>query len=377
MTPSNIITQRTVPLSELRLDAPLWSNPREFSGLDTKQITAMGESVKSKGIVDPLKVQRIILDGGEIITLVIDGQRRVLGAREFLSKNAPIPVVDIEDEPCELTPEKADELLLKALTTLERESLSSFELSKVAERMKARGHNGEYIAEAIGKSTTWVSRFLKARAGASPGLLLKWRKGDITDEQFKELAEVKDEAKQVEAAKEVVQARKDGDKGEARMRSKEIKETARAEAKPVNGANGHSHNTTWDAATRKAVVKGPQLSLLKEDEPKEKVKKQAVPARIVLEEMVALETKRAPVSELVKGIMIGVKYAIGLIEPDKFGKAWDQYLSRIEGKPRKAAKKAKRKYDNKKLAATVKASAKAAKKAKARKPAKAGAKRKR
>lgn len=365
MTAANIISHRTVPLSELWLEAPLWSNPREFSGLDTKQISALGESIKAKGIIDPLKVQRIIVDGA-IVNLVIDGQRRVLGSREVLSKNAPIPVVDIEEEPCELTAEKGDELLLKALTTLERESLSSFELSKVAERMKARGKTGEYIADAIGKSPTWVSRFLKARTTASPKLLLQWRKGDLTDEQFKELAEVKDEAKQTEAAKEVVQARKDGDKGEARMRSKEIKETERAS----NKTNGHSTHTTWDPETKTtkstAVVKGPQLSLLKEEPKVEKPKKPAGPARIVLEEMVGLADKRAPVSELVKGIMIGVKYALGTLEPKDFGKAWDQYIARIEGKPKKVKAAKKPKYDNKKLVAKVKASA--AKAAKARKP---------
>lgn len=359
----NVISHRTVRLSDLVLEAPLWANPREFSGLDARHLKELGESIQAKGIVDPLKVQRILVNG-DIVELVIDGQRRVLAGREVLDGDAEIPVVDVEEEPCELTVDKGDELLLKALTTLEREGLSSYELAKVAQRMKDRGKEGAYIAEAIGKSAGWVSKILKAWRAASPKLMQQWRKGDITDEQFKELAEIKDQEKQAEEAKEVVQARKDGDKGEARMRAKEAKETARKESKDEddgkisNGVNG-INNHDLDIGKNKPVVKGPQLSLLDGAGKADKPKKPSGPARIVLEEMVGLTAKRPPVSDYVKGLMDGVRYALGEIHPDKFGKAWTQYISRIEGKPRKAKKRSAKKAV--KVAASKPAPAKKAK----------------
>jgi len=340
-TPISVITARTVPLSSLWLEAPNWTNPRLFSGLDDSDIDELGASIKAKGINDPLKVQRIKVNG-DVIDLVIDGQRRALAARGVLPKNAPIPVVDIEEEACDLTPEKADELLLKALTTLEREDLSSYELSNVAERMKARNKTGEYIAAAIGKSASWVSKFLKALSTASPKLMHQWRKGQVTDEQFKELAEVKGEDKQAEAAKEVVEARKSGDKSEARNRAKEIKETARAASKPDKTATvRNGHNTTLVV---KPTVSGPQLPLLKEaKEPEVKKAEPKPPSKHALADFIGMADKRPPVADYVKGLMDGVKWAMGFMQPDQWAKSWHQYLARIEGRPRPAKKvKAKR-----------------------------------
>ena len=97
MTAAHTITARTVPLSKLWLEAKGWINPREFTGLDSDDITSMGASIKTKGIVEPPKVARILING-DVHDLVIDGQRRVLGAREVLAKDAPIPVVDLVDE---------------------------------------------------------------------------------------------------------------------------------------------------------------------------------------------------------------------------------------------------------------------------------------
>jgi ParB-like chromosome segregation protein Spo0J len=333
----NIITARTVPLSSLWLEAPFWTNPRQFTGLDDKEIAELGADIKAKGLMDPPKVQRIKVNG-EIHDLVIDGQRRVLAARETLPKNAPIPVIDIDEDPIELTAEVADQLLDKALTSLRHEGLSSFELSAVAEGMQRRGRTLDVIGVGIGKSKSWVSRMLKARATATPRLMLQWRKGEITDEQFKELAEVVDPDKQIEATKEVVDARKAGDKSEARVRSKEVKEVARAEVKVANGAN----------KPKSAVVSGEQHELFTSEAEAQAADKPEVkrpvgpkpPSKLAIEEMLLMAAKRPPTSDYVKGHMDGVRYSQGVIEPDKFAKAWVQYVSRIEGRPR-PAKKAK------------------------------------
>ncbi len=331
----SVIARRTVPLSSLWLEAVHWTNPRQLSGLGESEIDELAQSIKDKGLIDAPKVQKIIVNG-EVHDLVIDGQRRVLGARNVLPKNFPIPVVDIEDEPCELTPEKADELLLKALTTLERADLSSYELLEVAVRMSSRNKPGTYIAKAIHKSTSWVSRMLQARSTASPKLSLQWRKGEITDEQFKELAAVKGEEAQAAAVKEVVETRKSGDKAEARVRSKEIAATARAEKEK---------NTPAKGSKAKPVVAGPQLDLIEKDKPAPTAaapapKAPKPPSKLAVEELLGMSDKRPPIHDLVKGIMLGVRYMAGLVEPHEFGKPWAQYVNRVSGNPR-PAKKAK------------------------------------
>ena len=344
MTVQHVSSGRTVPLNKLRLDAPIvgggsWTNIREFSGLDGDEIEALGKRIKHNGIVDPLKVQMVRIDG-EIIELVIDGQRRYLGAKSVFPGNHEIPVVDLSDEVIEvLTPEAADELTLKALTTLDREDLTTYELMTVAEKMKARGKTLDYIGKAIGRDPGTVSKFLTARKTATPKLMLKWRKGEITDEQFKDLASVKDPEEQAQAAKEIADTRKSGDKTEARVKAKEIKETAK---------NGHNKNhgpapkvTTSKKPTMLPPEQREQTDMFaKPDAPKPVAPKP--PSRLVLEEFLALADKRPPTSDLVKCIFLGAKYAMGLVEPSEFGKAWDQYIARIEGKPSKSkAKKLK------------------------------------
>jgi hypothetical protein len=349
----NTISGRTAPLDSLWLEFKGWLNPREFTGLDPEAIGEMGGSIKVKGITEPLKVAKIRTKDG-IIDLVVDGQRRVLGAREVLPKSAPIPVVDLIDAPIDATKgeiptDAVDWLLIRAFTTLEREGLSSYELVNAALRWKARGKTGEWIAKVINRSPSWVSKFLKARESASQKLLQQWRKGEITDEQFKDLAEVKDPAKQEEAVKAVVDARKSGDATEARIRAKEIKETERV-------VNGHGKPPVVPP-----VVKGGQLTLDGKEEASpakpEPVKakppapKRSAPNRLVLEEMVDVASKRPPTADYVKGLVDGVKYALGIIDPGDFGKAWRQYIARVDGSgakakpkraPKKSAKKARR-----------------------------------
>lgn len=363
----NSLTARAVPLSKLWLDAPGWINPREFSGLEDDDIAKLGQSIKDKGIVDPFKVAQVKING-DVIDLVIDGQRRYKAAVHVLAKNAPIPVIDLVEEPIELTEDNIDMLLEKAFTTLEREDLSSFELASAAERWKARGKTGEWIAKRIDRSPSWVSKMLKAKAAAKPKLLLAWRKGEVTDEQFKELAEVKDADEQTQKAAEVVQIRKGGDKTEARVKAKEVKETARV-------ANGHAKNGHGKPTVPPAVAGGQMTFDGTEDKPApdtdvhfsrakgpapEKPKPEhKAPSKLALQELVDVAAKRPPTADYVKGLVDGVRYALGIIDPGDFSKAWTQYLARVDGSG--AAKKAAKAFKKAKPS-TAKRIAKAAKK---------------
>jgi hypothetical protein len=228
--PTAITNARFVPLKDLVIEHPLWTNPRTVTGLSDDEIAELGTDIKGRGIQVPLSVQKIWAksEGGEIINLVLDGQRRYLGARGVLPKDHEVPVTDRTAQPILLTPETADELMLDMLAVAtKREGLSSVELSEIAERLRNRGRKLSDIAKAIGKNEGWISKILKARSLATPKLLLRWRKGELTDEQFKDLAEVKDKETQETKVDEVIKARQSGDKAEARTIAKEIKETAK------------------------------------------------------------------------------------------------------------------------------------------------------
>jgi ParB-like chromosome segregation protein Spo0J len=336
VTVASSIASRTVALGNLAIEIPgIWENPREFSGLDASEIKELGASIRDKGLIDPPKVQMVRNLDGRVIELVIDGQRRKLAADSVLDAATAIPVIDLSDEVMDLTPENVDKLMLMALTTYEREDLSSYELSTVAHRMKDRGKTLDYIGKAIGRDASWVSKMLKARGTASKKLLTQWRKGEITDEQFKDLAAVADPDEQDKAAKTVVDTRKSGDKAEARVKAKEIAASAKKNGK----------------ASVAPVVRGPQEGLpgvevssgntAKNESKAEKPQPPKMRNRAVLDDLLHMTDKRPPTSEIVKGIVLGVQYACGLIEADDFGKAWQQYVNRVEGRPAKPPRKVK------------------------------------
>lgn len=367
----HVTTHRTVQLGKIWLEHEFFQNPRQFTGLEEEKIEAIGKGIKDDGLDDPPKVQKVKLANGDIIDLAIDGQRRIKGMLEKLPKNTEIPVIDLTEDPIELDAETGERLVDIALKTLKREGLSSYELLAVAIRRKARGQTLDVIADKIDMSKSWVSRMLTAWGNASDKLKLEWRKGNLTDEQFKDLAEVKDPEKQVENAKAVVAARKSGDKSEARVLAKENKETARAAkaapATPVK--NGVNHK----AGPLPAREQREMFADDKKPAPEPVADKKPAPpkmvSRLALEELLAMADKRPPTADYVKGIMDCARYVLGVIEPNKFAKAWNQYVSRIQGVPR-PVKKAK----PVKLAAKAKPTKAKAKKG-AAKPAKKKGKR--
>lgn len=296
---------RSVPLSSLRLDHPHWVNPRSI--IDEGELTELEISVKERGILVPLHVAKIIEDG-DIVNLVLDGQRRVLVAQRTLPHDIEVPVIDaISDVIDELTWDRSDELLTLALDIgNRRKGLSSYELAETGERLKNRGKSNVEISRALNKSETWVSRMLKARLTASPTLMRAWRLGEVTDEQFKELATEKDQDAQADAATEVIAARKEN-KGEARALAKE--RVTRAANTEKKGERKARSSAKGDAA------------------PKQK----AAPSKLVLEEMLGFAETRPPTHDYVRGLMDGVAYALGIRDPEEFSSPWRTYLARIGG----------------------------------------------
>jgi len=335
-------------LSELLLEYKHWTNPRTITGLEDAKIAELAESIHSRtvqgagdgkaivvGLTDPMKI--IAIDNnGSVDLLIYDGQRRYLGATKVFGKPGDelVPVVWRYPEPVKWTPEIAHELFVEAVHGVgTREGLSAYELSEIAVRLRA-GNDPKtkkpttlaQIAKDLNRSESWISKILTAREAASPKLLAQWRSGAITEEQFRDLATAKDHGKQEAKAQEVAAARGEG-RGASRAVAKEQKLLARQEAKeqpPAKVAKGAKGGKSTDK-----VVRGPQADL--------PIAKPAPPAPVgpprkampfaVIEDTVATATKNPPTHDMVKGIILGMKVASGMMDAADLPKPWQKYLS--------------------------------------------------
>ncbi len=346
---------RFTSLKNLRLDHPNWQNPRLLTGLDTKSLADLAADFKGRGIQEPLKILRVLL-GEEEYELVLNGQRRFTAAGlAYEQDDEIIPVIDVTptEEAVELTPDMADELLLDELSAgTRREGLSSYELAQVAIRLRSRNRTMESIAEAIGRSESWVSKMLKACGKADPKLITSWKKGDVTDEQFKDLAMVQVE-EQKEALDDVLDTKASGDKAEARVKAKEKAAKAKIvekKAKAVAKAAKAEKKTDKKAAKKAKGQKQLDLAQTKkvEVEPQEPPKRVAKPlGRHILEEFIAIGEKKPPTSEYVIGLMDGVKHALGLLDVTEMAKPWQTYIARVGGVSIGEQRKAKNTKDKK------------------------------
>lgn len=322
------MAQRSVRYGDLVLEYGAWKNPRLFTGLDEASITELSGDIKHRGLLDGILIQRV-RNGSDStwIELVIDGQRRLKALPGAgYGKDAMIPVIDFTDE---ILPEMNEEAAIKLLDDMaakgaHREGLSSYEQAANAARMKAAGRSNQAIGRAIRRDASWVSRMLTARDSASPKLMASWKAGEVTDEQFKDLATVKETRDQNKALEETKALRDEGDRSEARHKAKEIAANAREASKPSK-------------PEKKAEPSAPK--------PERKA-----PGRVLLEELVSIGEKRKPNHDYVKGLMDGARYALGDLSPEEFSSPWRKYIARIEGsgkparktKPKKATKKGRK-----------------------------------
>ena len=344
---------RYVRLGDLRTEYKLWTNPRSVTGLDDQSIGELAASIKHYtrsevdsgvtyvGIQDPLKVV-MIRRNGTVDHLVVDGQRRLRATQIAVPiDDALVPVIDREPAPVEWTQELADKYLLEALETVgTRAGLSSFELSESADRLRkskdpttGKEYTLATISRAVGRSESWVSKILTARGAASPKLMLTWQSGEITDEQFKDLAVAKPAA-QAKAAEAVVDARKQGNKVTGRTLAKETKAAAKATkaakavpepkaGKPTKASKTSSKDGGQEEMPATAPRKPPPFA--------------------VIEDLLGLADKRPPTHDYVKGLMDGARWASGLMDAGLFGKPWQAYMHHVQGTPAGKAGKASKK----------------------------------
>jgi hypothetical protein len=385
-----------VRLSDLVLEYKHWTNPRQFTGLDDEGMRVLADDILARskttedgfiaGLLSPLLVVKIKGPNGRVDQLVLDGQRR-FKATEMAAKADPgklqpeiwVKVADREAEPVEWTEALALQYLAEVLGSVgQRQGLSGYELSESAMRLRGTVNpdtGGTYtfaqIAQRIGRSPSWVSKIFGARDKASPKLLLRWRKGEITEENFKDLAVGVADEEQDQAAEDVTAERQAGDKATARVSAKEkaaIAKQAARDTKAKAKADKEAKIAAEKAAKRaereakaasKKAVRGPEaeLSLSPKAQPTtsepDKADTPPKPAKAtkpkplqfaVIEDLVAEAKKHPPTHDLVKGIMFGIQVASGLLDMETLPKPWHAYILRLSGaKPVKASKKARKK----------------------------------
>ena len=376
-----------VPLGDLVLEYKFWTNPRKFTGLDEAKIRALADDIVGKsstteegtyaGIDDPLLVVKIASNGG-VVLLVLDGQRRfnaveigyqggdsTEGADSIL-----VPVAYREPEPVQWSEALARKYLREAVSNASlREGLSAFELSESAELLRGTKDldSGKEltiadIARSIGRSESWVSKILIARKNASPKLLHRWAKGELTEEQFRDLAAAAagDEAEQERQAQKVKTEAASGNKGEARRAAKEAAELKRQVARDERAAKKEAKKAAKEAkraAKQEAqkdkggkgkgkkgkggagVVSGPQaeLPIGKDKEAPKPAKPKALPS-IAIDDLLDQVKRHPPTNDLVKGIVLGIQVASGRLDFDGLPPAWGKYITHLHGKSDKRSK---------------------------------------
>lgn len=317
---TDVLSQPVAKLSELALEIPpFWSNPRIFTGLDKGSIRELVDDIKAKKrVLDPLTVQLVTVPGRIApIMLVTDGQRRHIAAG--MAGIDEVPIAYRTDEPVELTKEFATELLSDAMSIGNlRETISSYEQALAASRLKEGGRNGKEVARVLRRSEAWVSRMTKALTKATPSLVQDWKAGKITDEQFKDLSDVKYDD-QVEALNETKTARESGNKSGARAAVKELAAKTKADRKPSKAELKRQAKAAREAKkdTKKAT--------------KPKSSAPTPPSRMVLAHLVELGRAKPATHEYAKGVLDALRYVLGELAEDKFAKPWHVYVQRAAG----------------------------------------------
>lgn len=352
---------RLAPLGELRLAHASWVNPRTVSGLDDASIAELAASILSgtvstadgrtiAGVETPLEVVPVS-ENGSLISVVIDGQRRHRAMEHLgLSDDTLVRVIDLEGgiaEPVtKWTSAMTAVYFRRSLGMVSsRRGLSSQELVAACRQLRDSRNpdTGEpftlsEIGTIVSRSDSWVSKMLKAVAGATPALILSWERGELTDEQFKGLALAKDQSA---ALNEIKAAKEAGDDRSARRLSREqviaarrerIAEASKARAAAAKPAKASKDKSKDKEGKGKAPME--QTSL-----PREQTIPKRPPPQHVLAEMSALADKRTPTSEYVLGVLDAIAYCRGRLDAADFGKAWHSYVMLVSGTATRKPKK--------------------------------------
>jgi ParB family chromosome partitioning protein len=174
--PGNSRPVSTMPVEMLR-PSPL--QPRKH--FDDEAFAALVESVKEKGVLQPLLVRRDPKD--EKRYEIVAGERRWRAAQQARQHDVPVLVKELNDR---------DALEIALVENLQREDLTPLEEAEAYRRLMTEfGHNQEALARAVGKSRSHVANMMRL-LGLPASVRRMLDEGQITAGHARSLINAKD-----------------------------------------------------------------------------------------------------------------------------------------------------------------------------------------
>ncbi|WP_033444552.1 ParB/RepB/Spo0J family partition protein [Candidatus Odyssella thessalonicensis] len=119
---------------------------------DDEQLASLIDSVKMKGIIQPLVVRPLVVDGRQIYE-IIAGERRWRAARTLGLEKVPVVIRDYSDR---------EALETAIIENIQRDDLTPIEEAEAYQRlMKEFDYTQEELARSIGKSRSHVANMLR------------------------------------------------------------------------------------------------------------------------------------------------------------------------------------------------------------------------
>ena len=143
---SNEVAIQNIPLELIQPDP----NQVRLS-FDEEKLKELADSIKDRGIQNPVHVRTDNVDEGQYI--ILTGERRYKAAQ----------IAGLDNIPCIVHTEKMSESDIKTLQLIEnlqRQDLTAIEISRGFEGLKRNGMDQREIARSLGLSETLVSRGL-------------------------------------------------------------------------------------------------------------------------------------------------------------------------------------------------------------------------
>jgi ParB family chromosome partitioning protein len=119
---------------------------------DDEQLASLIDSIKTKGIIQPLVVRPIVMDGRHIYE-IIAGERRWRAARTLGLEKVPVVIKECDDR---------EALETAIIENIQRDDLTPIEEAEAYQRlMKEFNYTQEEMARSIGKSRSHVANMLR------------------------------------------------------------------------------------------------------------------------------------------------------------------------------------------------------------------------
>jgi ParB family chromosome partitioning protein len=185
---SSIRKDEVVMIDVARIKSSIFQPRKNF---DEKSLMELAESIKSKGVIEPLIV-RVGRDG---YYELICGERRLRASKIAGLTKVPAIIKDVSDD-------EAFEIAL--IENIQREDLTPVELALAFDKLSKMGYTHDDIGKKVGKSRTYVTNVLRIlRLPDSVKKLVD--EGGISLGHAKVLCSIEDEKIIEDIANEIVQ----------------------------------------------------------------------------------------------------------------------------------------------------------------------------